>query len=175
MRVTIVGTGDLGRALGHIFDELGQKDGNIEVFGTEPLPDVDVGDFLVESSIPILPFEEALSTSDLLILAIPARALTSFVMDNFSKLPEDTIVVDPTNSPKEGEDLKGVLQKLGIGYFDQWVRYRIQSFIRFSRCSISFLQRFLVWAYTYAGESLQRHRSRCSLSAKGKLQDPNYY
>jgi predicted dinucleotide-binding enzyme len=125
MRVIIVGTGDMAHGLGNMYYCNGSKaNGSYEVFATEPLPDVDIGEYLIADgdTIPIIDLDEALQTGDMFIMCIPSRALKPFLKTNFSKLKEDAILVDCTNSKQTNDDLAGSLDSLGLDIFARWVK-----------------------------------------------------
>jgi predicted dinucleotide-binding enzyme len=124
MRVIIVGTGDMAHGLGNMFYCNGKTDNHYEVFATEPLPDANIGEYLIAEgdTIPILSLDEALETGDMLIMCIPSKALKHFLRTNFSKLKEGSILVDCTNSKQTNDDLAGTLDSLGLDVFTLWVK-----------------------------------------------------
>jgi predicted dinucleotide-binding enzyme len=125
MRIIIIGTGDMAHGLGNMYYCNGSKtNGQYEVFATEPLPDVNTGEFLIanDDTIPIISLDEALQTGDMLIMCIPSKALKPFLRTNFSKLKEDAILVDCTNSKQTNDDLAGSLDSLGLDIFARWVK-----------------------------------------------------
>jgi predicted dinucleotide-binding enzyme len=125
MRVIIVGTGDMAHGLGNMFYcNGGKRDSHYEVFATEPLPDVNTGEYLIADgdTIPIISLVEALQTGDMFIMCIPSKALKPFFRANFTKLKEDAILVDCTNSNQTNDDLAGSLDSLGLDFFTLWVK-----------------------------------------------------
>lgn len=122
MKVVIVGTGDLAHGLAQLFKINFKKeiDSYYEIVATEPIENVDTPEFL-QDSVPIIEFEEALTTGDMLLLAIPARALKQFIHDHFEQMKSGVILVDCTNSRVKDEDLVGALVALDID-FPRWVK-----------------------------------------------------
>lgn len=126
MRVIIIGTGDMAHGLGNMYycNGTSKNGSNYEVFASEPLPDVNTGEYLIAdgNTIPIISLDEALETGDILIMCIPSKALKPFLRTNFTKLKEDAILVDCTNSRETNDDLAGSLDSLGLDIHTRWVK-----------------------------------------------------
>lgn len=116
VNVVIVGTGDLAYALSHLFHINNSRiSGNfLEVTKTSIK---EGGKTFHETEVPLTPIEDALSHADVVILAIPARALKSFVPHYIMAL-KDKILVDCTNSDRKGEDLDSLVKSTDI----RWVK-----------------------------------------------------
>lgn len=114
VRVTIIGTGDEAHALAHSFQINNcQWSGNtLEV----TKPEIErKGGIFHSTGVPIGSFEDSVRNADVIILAIPARILKSFVSEHFSAL-KDKIVVDTTKSSNRGEDLDTLLAVTNVRY-----------------------------------------------------------
>ena len=115
-----VGTGDLAKAFAKLYLNSCKKEGSLyEVVAVEPL-DIDVGERLIDC-VPVVDDKlAAYQSADLLLLAIPARALRSFLQNTFDKFGADEILLDCTN-PCGHHDLKWALEDLAIGS-DRWIK-----------------------------------------------------
>ena len=115
-----VGTGDLAKAFAKLYLNSCKKEGSLyEVVAVEPL-DIDVGERLIVC-VPVVDDKlAAYQSADLLLLAIPARALRSFLQNTFDKFGADEILLDCTN-PCGHHDLKWALEDLAIGS-DRWIK-----------------------------------------------------
>lgn len=133
--VTIVGTGDLAHGLAHLFfvnnnknngngdttavavnDHLEQQQSH-QLLVTKPglrLGAAAVGstNTFHETAVPLVDMNEGIARADVIVLAIPASALRSFLAEYQDHLQEGKkIVVDATNSPRRGQDVISILTK----------------------------------------------------------------
>jgi hypothetical protein len=86
---------------------------------TEPLPSKHVDPF--NTFVSVEPYPDSLDNADIVILACPSYALEPFLIQNFSILREDCIMVDITNPIKDKRDLKDAIGALNITT-DRWVK-----------------------------------------------------
>eukprot|EP00970_Alexandrium_tamarense_P004338 scaffold723_cov298-Alexandrium_tamarense.AAC.10 len=117
-KVVVVGSGDKAHGLAHMYECNAHKESYDLVF-TEPLQAKKVAPF--NTFVSIESFPEALNNADICILAIPSYALETFLIQNFSLLKKDCILVDLTNANKDKKDLKSTIASIGISY-DRWVK-----------------------------------------------------
>ena len=105
LHCTIVGTGDMAHGLAHLYSNNNKAEENrLEV--TKPGLD-NYGNDFHSTGVPLASFQESIARADIVILAIPALALKSFVADHFAML-RNKILVDVTNSEVRGEDLSSL-------------------------------------------------------------------
>jgi predicted dinucleotide-binding enzyme len=121
----MIGAGDLGHGLCHVYKYNVEKDTNYTLEVTEPLkakkPTIAAGETFHDTSVPVVHLDESIDLADILVLAIPPYALQSFITENLEAL-KSGIVVDCTNSSNPGEDVKGVLESI-VGYHSSDVRW----------------------------------------------------
>jgi predicted dinucleotide-binding enzyme len=111
VRVAIIGTSDQAYGLSLLF-----KNNNSESSGNYlevTKPNLKKGGVLHDTGVPLANFDEALSCADIVVLAIPACALKTFVSDHIFRL-KDKIIVDATNSSTRGEDLHSILATTNV-------------------------------------------------------------
>ena len=115
VRTVIVGTGDHAHGLAHLFSiNNSESSGNILQITKKKLG----GEMTFhDTGVPLVDFDEALDGAEVVILAIPAKALKIFVAENYSLL-KDKILVDATNSSVKGEDLDELLSVTDL----RWVK-----------------------------------------------------
>ncbi|KAL3920135.1 MAG: hypothetical protein SGARI_007023, partial [Bacillariaceae sp.] len=117
-RVTIVGTGDEAHGLCSFFQHSnGECSGNSLVVTKKTLDPEMEGSFLHNTGVPLMTFSKAIAQADVVILAIPARALKVFVTENYPLL-KNKILVDATNSSVKGQDLREVIGTTDV----KWVK-----------------------------------------------------
>ncbi|CAB9522593.1 Metalloreductase STEAP4 [Seminavis robusta] len=116
MYQVIVGTGDLAYALAHLFHINNTNDSGNFLEVTKPSLQ-ESGKSFHETGVPLSPIDEALEHADIVILAIPAKALKSFV-PNYIMALKDKVLIDCTNSSREGEDLESLVTNTNI----RWVK-----------------------------------------------------
>ena len=118
MRIVIVGTGDLAYGLASFYrNNNGFDSGNtLQVTKPNLNPKME-GTPLHNTDVPIANFDESIKAADVIILAIPAAALQIFVPEHYSRI-KNKILVDPTNSRKNGEDLRALLDVTDV----RWVK-----------------------------------------------------
>lgn len=117
-RVVIIGTGDQALSLCSFFQSNnGGASGNSLLVTKKNLDKVAEGSFFHDTGIKLANFTEAVTQADVVIFAIPARALRVFVPENYSIL-KDKILVDATNSSVRGEDLHELVNVTDV----RWVK-----------------------------------------------------
>jgi predicted dinucleotide-binding enzyme len=106
----IVGTGDCAHGLACFFQNHNDAtSGNIlQVTKPKLVLDEKKDHLFHDTGVQLVPFDEALKASDVVILTIPASALRIFVPEYYSLL-KDKVLVDATNSSRKGEDLRELL------------------------------------------------------------------
>ena len=116
VNTVIVGTGNLAYALAHLFrNNNSNSSGNfLEV--TKPSIK-ESGQTFHDTGVLVNTIDDALCNADIVILAIPAKALKTFV-PNYITLLKDKVLVDCTNSTRKGEDLDSLVSSTGI----RWVK-----------------------------------------------------
>jgi predicted dinucleotide-binding enzyme len=102
VRVAIVGTGDAAHGLAHIFQNNNSRTSGNTLVVTKPGFNR-TEDFHL-TGVQVRDFYKTLERADVVILAIPAYALEGFIK-MYSSLLQGKILVDPTNSWKDDEDL----------------------------------------------------------------------
>jgi predicted dinucleotide-binding enzyme len=102
VRVAIVGTGDAAHGLARIFTNNNSRSSGNTLEVTKPGFNR-TEDFHL-TGIQVRDFYKTLERADVVILAIPAYALEGFIRTYMSLL-QGKILVDPTNSWKDDEDL----------------------------------------------------------------------
>lgn len=115
IHIAIIGTGDHAHGLAHLFSLFNTSPDAYRVEVTKPGL-ASVGTFH-ETGVPLGTFRESLELADIVILAIPAKALASFADDHLEAL-RDKVIVDATNSSVRGEDISSILVHTSI----QWVK-----------------------------------------------------
>lgn len=127
-KVLIVGTGDAANGLAHMYSLFGNKnDGAMyELFAAEPLQysmKTKMPEFLHKTGVPIVDFDEAILTADILILSIPAGILASFITNHFNQVKPSAIWIDATNcGVNECADFKYALEKCHMESFRNWCK-----------------------------------------------------
>lgn len=116
VNILIVGTGDLAYALAHLF-HINNSSLSGNFLEVTKVPIRARGKTFHETGVPVVPLGEALNHADVVILAIPASALKSFV-PNYIMALKDKILVDCTNSRRKNEDLDSLVRNTGI----RWVK-----------------------------------------------------
>jgi predicted dinucleotide-binding enzyme len=117
-RVAIVGTGDEALGLCSFFqNNNGECSGHSLVVTKKNLDSEMEGCTFHTTGVPLMNFYKAIAQADVVILAIPARALKVFVTDNYALL-KTKILVDGTNSSVKKEDLREVIGATDV----KWVK-----------------------------------------------------
>ena len=115
VRVTIVGTGDRAHALSHLFQNNNcQWSGN---FLEVTRPCLLKGGVFHTTGVPLEGFEAAVSHADIVVLALPGKALKPFLSSHLGML-KDKIVVDASSSPPRGQDINCLLSVTNV----RWVK-----------------------------------------------------
>lgn len=115
VRVAIIGTGDLAYGIAHLFqNNNSESSGN---FLEVTKPGIKQEGTLHDTGVKIQDFDDVLDRANVLILAIPASALDTFLA-NYANRIQDKILVDATNSTVPDEDLNTILAGSNV----RWVK-----------------------------------------------------
>lgn len=112
--VAIVGMGDHAHGLAHLFS-MNNIDNDTTLVVTKPnlqMPPCESTNpfqYFHNTLAHIVSWSQAVAMADVMILAIPAAALGSFVVHHEAQLRQGMILVDPTNSAARGEDLQSLV------------------------------------------------------------------
>jgi len=122
LHCTIVGTGDMSHGLAHLYSNNNNKFALNTLEVTKPgITTTPTGKnqtaMFHNTGVPLVRFKESITRADIVILAIPAVALKSFVSEHFELL-RDKILVDVTNSAVRGEDLSSLCRLTDV----EWVK-----------------------------------------------------
>lgn len=129
--VVIVGGGNLANGLSNMFSiyNIGDKytfsiyepvESNIPSISGASHHDVDTS-FRGYKDIDVDAKSSTLSSADIIILAIPSSAIRSFVT-NHENVLTGKIVVDCSNPTASGDDLRSVIESMGINNQFQWMK-----------------------------------------------------
>jgi len=114
VNTVIVGTGDLAYALAHLYHINNTADsGHFLEVTKASIPQK--GATFHETLVPLIPLDDALEHADVVILAIPGNALKTFIPAHVMVL-KDKILVDCSNSDRNGEDLDSLIRSTGIRF-----------------------------------------------------------
>lgn len=119
-KIVVVGTGDKAAGLAHMYLLHARKEGPIKLIFTEPTAKKIEEPFNEFVSIEAHP--DALGCAHAVLLAIPRYALEMWLINNFSALKDDCILVDVTNASKGQKDLRSCLKALNIDNKNKWVK-----------------------------------------------------
>jgi len=114
VRAVILGTGDESHALCHLFKNYNTASSGNYLEVTKPSIQKG-GKTLHETGVLISELHDSLARANIVILAIPAKALRTFVSDHLQIL-KDKILVDVSNSWTRGEDLNSILSMTDVRF-----------------------------------------------------------
>jgi len=114
VQTIIVGTGDMAYGLAHLFSNNNSSFTQNDLAVTKPGLTGN-GALFHDTGVPLVDFDKALFSADIVILAIPAKGLKQFVTNHFQSL-RNKILVDVTNSSLPGEDLSNFLSLTDVSW-----------------------------------------------------------
>mmetsp|Transcript_5699 Transcript_5699/g.8039 ORF Transcript_5699/g.8039 Transcript_5699/m.8039 type:complete len:471 (-) Transcript_5699:210-1622(-) len=115
VKAVIIGTGAHAQGLSNLFT-LNNTEGSGNSLVVTKKQGIKVGDSFHDTDVSLADFDDALATAEIVILAIPAKALKFFVADNYNVL-KSKILVDATNSScASGDDLNTLLSVTDVRF-----------------------------------------------------------
>mmetsp|Transcript_40565 Transcript_40565/g.75198 ORF Transcript_40565/g.75198 Transcript_40565/m.75198 type:complete len:549 (-) Transcript_40565:3-1649(-) len=112
LKCLIVGTGDMAHGLCHTYDINNESGSDFALEVSKPREEYyqleSNNDYFHDTGVRISNLGSSLHEADIVILAIPASALSAFVRKHAKDIKKDAVLVDVTNSSVKGQDLESV-------------------------------------------------------------------